>query len=225
MKTKLPKDWGEVNSDDVYLFGSHRYNTETNDSDIDRLIIHPALSGEYIYVDSHKHNFYFLSRAEFQQRLEDHDPIVLECWISDNSFNIDLGKLRQSFSKVSSNSWTKAKKKINQGDIELGIKSAFHAIRLLDFAIQLAETSSIGNWSKYNYVLADLRQQEEVTWELVHSKYDTLYKELRSRFKKVAKIENTERWQTQEKVRTVLAKYGHQNTSLTKEIMEIFDYA
>ena len=221
--TTLP--WGErVKSCNVMLYGSQVYGTNVGNSDIDRLVISNEKSGEVIHRDINTHNFQCITLTEFQCRLEDHDPVVLEAYIRDNEYPINLGKLRTSFSKVSSNSWSKARKKITQGDFELGIKSAFHAIRLLDFGIQLALNSDIDNWSKYNYVLEDLRSYEEPTWDIVHSKYDTLYKELRGKFKKAAKIENTERWQTKQKIRNLLIKYDCMNPNLVDSLVKIFDY-
>ena len=48
-----------------------------------------------------------------------------------------LNKIRSSFSQKSANSEVKARKKIIDGEIMIGLKSIFHSIRLLQFGIQL----------------------------------------------------------------------------------------
>ena len=60
-------------------------------------------------------------------------------------FTLDLDKLRRKVSAVCSNSWSKARKKLDipEEDDYLGLKSLFHSIRILSYGIDLARDGRI----------------------------------------------------------------------------------
>lgn len=60
-------------------------------------------------------------------------------------FNLDLDILRRKVSAVVSNSWSKARKKldISEEDDYLGLKSLFHSLRILSYGINIAENNKI----------------------------------------------------------------------------------
>ena len=85
---------------------------------------------------------------EFQSKLDTHDLKALEVFYfyfdlfynqleMKHTFNADA--LRRSVSATCSNSYVKAKKKIRQGDIYIGLKSYWHCIRILTMFIHLAK--------------------------------------------------------------------------------------
>lgn len=85
---------------------------------------------------------------EFQSKLDAHDLKALEVFYfyfdlfynqleMKHTFNADA--LRRSVSATCSNSYVKAKKKIRQGDIYIGLKSYWHCIRILTMFIHLAK--------------------------------------------------------------------------------------
>jgi hypothetical protein len=77
------------------------------------------------------------------------------------NFIIKENSLRHNISHYSSNSYAKSKKKIQQGDYYLGIKSLFHSLRMVDFGIQVSKNNSI-NFQSCNHIWEDLISKK---WE------------------------------------------------------------
>lgn len=179
-----------------YRFGSHVYGTQTKDSDEDFICV----TDEKIISEDLNTKYYTV--AEFQRLLDNHEIQMLECYFLPGrfilqqsytgfSFTLDLAKLRVSISTISSNSWVKGKKKlIVQADYDkkLGVKSVFHAVRILGLGIQLAQTGKIADYSEYNWLYADLIKLSAAydyiqLWEKMEDKYRKLYNKLNTQFK------------------------------------------
>lgn len=128
------------------------------------------------------------------------DISILECIFAPNSFkketvNFDFvyneSTLRTFISTITSNSWVKSKKKITvmgDYDLDIGLKSLFHSIRILDYGIQIARYKSINTWDSFNYVLEDIYKLSndyhyEELWEAINTKYRPLFLELRKEFR------------------------------------------
>lgn len=75
---------------------------------------------------------------ETYYQLHDSDKELFE-------FSLDLDKLRRKISAVCSNSWSKARKKLDipEEDDYLGLKSLFHSIRILSYGIDIARDGKI----------------------------------------------------------------------------------
>jgi len=73
---------------------------------------------------------------------------IMKC---DIDFELNLQTLRKSISSITSNSWVKAKKKIElpNEDSKIGLKSLYHVFRTLDFGIQIAKYGKIED---YNFI-------------------------------------------------------------------------
>ena len=105
----------------------------------------------------------------------------------DVNFSLNKNTLRHSISAKSSNSWVKAKKKfIVEEDYNpyIGQKSAWHAIRMLDFGIQLATLGKIENYSSSNKLLNKITSCK--SWSEIDENFRFMYNEKSSQFKLVA---------------------------------------
>jgi len=159
-------------------FGSRVYGTYDENSDMDSVII----------VDNENHQLRRTSDNkiwtinEFRDHLFRHYIIALEIWNYDQlllksfvpeGFTIDIHLLRQEISTVSSNSWVKAKKKINveatkypkgsseyKKEIRKGMKSIFHSFRIIQFGIQLAKYGKIVDFSSANSIFESIKNME-----------------------------------------------------------------
>lgn len=163
-----------------------------------------AISREFFNLSFGKFDVNIYTELEFLQGLQGMEISFLEC-VNDkkaNSFDgdgtlifgkkhampeINLPVLRDSISRKASNSWVKAKKKLTIAEDYsplVGKKSAWHAIRIIDFGIQLATTGKINNVMSKNLEFFDIMDCN--TWEEINSKFRELYNALSTEFRKVA---------------------------------------
>ena len=131
-------------------------------------------------------NITIYNEKQFQELINEHDPLSLECLFSPKefkqeqitfSFKLDKTKLRNSFSQKASNSWVKSKKKlIIEKDYNLLVaqKSLFHSLRLLDFALDLAMIEDI-NFQKTNNLWKDIIKY--TSWDDLNSNFKKIYNE------------------------------------------------
>ena len=163
-----------------------------------------ALGREYFKLSFHKFDVNIYTEEEFLRGLAGMEISFLECTnnvrcYSDSDFGtlffgklhdmpkIHLPTLRDSISRKASNSWVKAKKKLTvQEDFAplIGKKSAWHAIRIIDFGIQLATTGRINDVTSKTLEFFDVMDCE--TWEEIDSKFRNMYNSLSTEFRKVA---------------------------------------
>lgn len=146
----------------VEHFGSTVYGTRTDKSDIDIIAISDSAEDLYAIYQSKDYpefsdysrnvDLHIISTKTFQELLDEHDIMALETYYqmhdSDKElfkFSLDLDKLRRKVSAVCSNSWSKARKKLDipEEDDCLGLKSLFHSIRILSYGIDIAKDSKI----------------------------------------------------------------------------------
>lgn len=182
----------------LYDYGSVVYHTNTKDSDHDVILI--LKEKEDIktidYLKQHLDVNVF-SQEEFEKMLNEHEISALEClslnqeyvWKETQKweFTLHLPTLRNAISAKSSNSWVKAKKKfIVEKDFNdyVGKKSAWHAIRMLDFGIQIAQHEKITNFETMNDLLPKIMKCN--SWEEIDSAFRKTYNETSSAFKLVA---------------------------------------
>lgn len=190
----------------VYHFGSFVYDTYDDHSDFDYIIIvnKLPLSGNKFTSLSGQTNLNILNVQQFQNQLESHDISALECmsltkeFILKETIKFDfvLNKetLRKSISMITENSWQKAKKKlivVGDYDRRIALKSAYHAIRIRAFAIQLVQQGTIYDFKEYNYVIKDLltlKGDYVELWDLVSSKYLETFNSLGKMFRELCPI-------------------------------------
>lgn len=193
----------------MWSYGSTVYgNKVASDHDIVIVIKHnPALGSFNAKFTVENYDIQVYCEKTFMELVNDHDVMALEClsiplksthvydvYFFDrlSRFELNLAKLRASFSKVSSNSYVKAKKKIiveQDYNLESSIKSLWHSMRILQFGCQLASTGKISNFAGSNDLYPKIIQSyidSGVNWEVIHEKWKPIYNDLSSDFKLLA---------------------------------------
>lgn len=193
----------------MWSFGSTVYkNKEADDHDLYVVIKHdPAFGLFYMKFEYENYDIQVVCEKTFDGMLEQHDIAALECINVPLSqthvmncyyierlakFHISVPKLRASISKVSSNSYVKAKKKLTVDadyDLESSVKSLWHSLRILQFGTQLATTGSISNFAQTNDLYAKIIQnyiETGVNWDEIHKIWKPIYNEYSTAFKAVA---------------------------------------
>ena len=142
-------------------YGSIVYGTNTEISDIDVIYVFDSSEDIYEVIEAHKMpefydlpkiDIHYISSFTFQKLLNAHDIMALETYyqLSDNykewfNFELNLDTLRRKISAVVSNSWSKARKKLEipEESDYIALKSLFHSLRILSYGINLAERNKI----------------------------------------------------------------------------------
>lgn len=182
---------------DVVLipYGSRVYGTHKEDSDYDYMAIVPAnrknTGEEYV---RNKINIHIYNRYDFQQQLTQHKIHTLEAYCMPGglisgqfNFKLDITKLRHELSAKASHSFVKAKKKIEkEKDFYVGWKSLFHSLRILNFGLQMATQGKIRDYGAANQFWFDIRDAQEYNWDYFKQKYQPIYNELATEFRKAA---------------------------------------
>jgi predicted nucleotidyltransferase len=192
-------DIGEHN---LYMYGSHVYGTADDNSDNDLIIVRKTMTDakREVAIDQPRVDITYYSASEFMNQLAyEHEISALECVFLPEEFvlrqdiefmfELDMERLRRSLSQKSSNSWVKAKKKIDlHQEYRLGMKSLFHAFRILEFGIQIARHGRIVDYSAANRVWQQVREQNFTSWRDYKEYWQPKYNSLRSEFRIAAPI-------------------------------------
>lgn len=164
------------------------YGTHKDNSDYDYIVINKTINNQEI-----KHpivNIHLYTMEHFKEMIKEHKIQFMEIY-SNNDFdfqlNIDLSELRKEISSKSNNSWVKCKKKLNveENEYNIGIKSLFHSIRIIDFGIQIAQYGKIKDFSSMNYLWDEISKRYW-TWDDLKETYQSLYNGKMSEFRKLA---------------------------------------
>lgn len=191
----------------IYVFGSRVYSTFGANSDWDIIMVanNSVESTELSGLKRGLYNIHVYTPKKFQEDLDWHRINNLECIFAPDwaklkedikwEFKLDLSKIRHSISHISSNSLVKAKKKLQQNDYNIGIKSLFHSIRIPMFGLQIVNFGKIVDFQEANYVWDDLtnknlpqymRNKTEWTWDELDKKWRPTLNSILSQFRKVA---------------------------------------
>jgi len=183
----------------VYLYGSHVYGTANKESDTDYIFVVDHQRDKEAQIFAGKYDITAYPVDYFQKNLYEHKVSALECFFLPQElkielhkfhFELDVKKLRRSFSAKASNSWVRAKKKIDlHQEFYLGMKSLFHALRILSFGIQIAEFGKITKWEVANSTWNKIKNQDFKTWQEYKEFWQPEYNRLKSMFKVAAPIE------------------------------------
>ena len=199
VREQLKEILNDSNVISIYDYGSSVYGTMTEKSDIDIImVVNDKIKAETLLLKMKQYvDVNMFDKEEFKRLIEEHEVTALECIFLDNkykwkeveswNFTLNLQKLRNAFSSKSSNSWVKAKKKfVVEKDFNdyIGKKSAWHAIRILDFGQQIGEKGCIYNYSRVNNILKEIMQCN--TWEEIDKQFRKTYNEAGTKFKLVA---------------------------------------
>lgn len=177
------------------LYGSRVYGTAKPDADWDYAAVVPdncgIVSGTE-FRDGDK-NIQVYIRQHFQEQLDLHKIVPLECYFHDENIrhqfhlNLDKTKLRHSLSEKASHSFVKAKKKIEvEHDFYVGWKSLFHALRILNFGIQIARDGAITDFAVANAHWVAIIESYRYDWEYFHDKYKPIFNALATEFRSLA---------------------------------------
>ena len=172
-----------------YVFGSRVYGTANEASDWDIILIANAPSPEVEYK-SDKFNVHVIVPDKFRKDVKDNHIRAIEClfapeWAQIKPFECEFvykpDSFRHNISHTVSNSWVKAKKKLEQGDYYIGLKSLFHALRIAKFGIEFAENGKI-SFESSNWIWTKLSSRKW-TWEELKEYWQPTRNELLTTFR------------------------------------------
>lgn len=178
----------------AYVYGSRVYGTSDENSDWDISLI-AKTSVEAIEVKTERFNIHVYTWDRWVADLEWHNPKNLECHYAPNdaillekqrhNLIINEARLRHAVCHVSSNSWVKARKKMEGGEYRTGVKSLFHSIRIPMFGTQVARTGSIGDFSCANSVWEEINSNQW-DWMSLDERFRKERNSVLTEFRKVA---------------------------------------
>lgn len=182
----------------IYRYGSRVYGRVTEQSDHDYIVVvkdESILERELVDTEGNNYNIYKLS--EWEDMVKRNHIVVLECSFLGNEhiikekekfeIEIDLVELRKSISSVVSNAYVKCRKKLVVGEDfnpYIAKKSLWHGIRILMYGIQCAKYGRILDYEVANKYYDDIVLSESNNWEHYKDKWQPIYKNLKSEFKK-----------------------------------------
>lgn len=186
----------------LYCYGSLVYGTDNPDSDTDYIAVMDGDVGEEYTLSNgeagvHRVDVTLYDVKRFRQQLDNHEISVIECLYASDilqqqltfAWTLDRGKLRESLSAKSSNSFVKAKKKFEvEREPYIAKKSLWHSLRILNFGIQLATTGTIQDYTAANHWWKDILANSSVIWDDYKMIYQPIYNALKTEFRKVAPL-------------------------------------
>ena len=191
-------NYQDNNIQNIYTYGSRVYKTNSDISDYDYILISDFYENDFA-IEKNNISIHIFSTTQFQNQINDHKISALECLFLDDSnilkkdyqfnFVLNKSKLRSSISEKSSHAWVKAKKKFEvekDQNFYIAKKSLFHSLRIIDFGLQIATYNKIIDYSSSNDIWFDIATDPENNWDHYKNKYQNLFNEKMSEFRKVA---------------------------------------
>ena len=183
----------------AYKYGSRVYGCHTEESDYDWIaVVESDDPNLYYSVEFTNTNFTVYSEQNFIKKIQEHHISALECIFQKEDdpfvkyFELDTEKLRRAISSVASNSYVKCKKKLNQGEEYIGLKSMFHSLRILNFGMQIAKYGKIVDYSAANYIQTMVFNLNTNDWEVVNRRFKPIFNAFKTHFKKLAPLDKEE---------------------------------
>lgn len=184
----------------IYRYGSRVYGSAQPFSDYDFVVVGSnQLEHEEkkVSIGDALLNIQIITHDKFKRDLENHDILPLECVFLPEEhvifqkvaaeFTLNKKKLAKSLLNESFVTWRNAKLKLEQRDIKRGLKKVFHSIRVLYFALQIAEHGKIIDYSEANYIFDEIQLCDEFDWDYFKEKYLPLKKELEDKLIEICK--------------------------------------
>jgi predicted nucleotidyltransferase len=180
----------------VFMYGSRVYGTakETSDWDIIMIASHMLAHEEKKEtVNGALLNIHIFTPDYFKEELKNHIPRALEClfapeWIILKNKvpltqEINVKRLVMTTLHESGSRWKRAKMCILDNNFYTGQKSLFHSIRVLIFALQVAEHGKIVDYSEANYLYPQIVECDEIDWNYYKEKFLPIKIELEEKLK------------------------------------------
>lgn len=180
----------------IYNYGSFVYGTyieKTSDKDYIIIVPNDKEYPEQLFINNEQFNIF--KEKDWIRKMKNNDIECLECYFLDDKFKIkedkkyelilDKNLVRKNISTTASNSYVKCKKKLtvdNSYSPRTGKKSLWHALRLLDFGIQIMSKNKIYDYSSLNHLYNEIMNSPD-DWEYLKEKYQPLYNNYKSNFK------------------------------------------
>eukprot|EP01102_Stenamoeba_stenopodia_P007896 TRINITY_DN222_c0_g4_i1.p1 TRINITY_DN222_c0_g4~~TRINITY_DN222_c0_g4_i1.p1 ORF type:complete len:242 (-),score=58.26 TRINITY_DN222_c0_g4_i1:41-766(-) len=175
----------------AYLSGSWLWKTAGANSDYDILMVVadkcPQLtaSSEKGFASIHSGNLdaLIMSRSLYQERLEQHsmyemltlwlpeEHIICEAFDPKVMFELNVRVLERAVRDVIERDWSMAQKYTEKGNIERGKKTIVHALRVVMFALQIAENHRITDYAAATDIHQEMKWCFEKEWTTYHDKY------------------------------------------------------
>jgi len=183
----------------VYVYGSRVYGSNRPDSDFDIVMVAGHML-PHEEIKSEKYNIHIHTPDKFKADLLNYKMYALECFFAPDwakvlikesyrdDFSLNEAKFKQSILTQSSNTWSDAKYKFQTGDIHKGLKTGFHALKVLQFGIQILDKGWIYDFGANNDLLLEIKNSEFYDWKPFKEKYLPLKIELEEKFKKAELI-------------------------------------
>lgn len=184
----------------IFQYGSRVYGTNRLDSDYDVIVIACTMDTHkenYCKIGDKLLNIHVFTPDVFKEALNTHNIMNLECYFLPEHFillnkqplelNLNQKALVKNILGQSYNSWHGAKVSFNQSDPVRGTKGAFHAIRMLIFAIQILEHGRITDYAAANHIFKSMSATNEFEWECFKEDFFPLKQELEDKLKNLAK--------------------------------------
>ncbi len=165
----------------VYLYGSRIYGYNKEDSDFDILMVAPNLE-KHKEIKHSKYNIHIVTPDSFKEELIKNLKITyLECVFAPEwaklqekekiELNLSKDKIKKEILVQSYSSWRNAKQKMIEGDTFRGVKSAFHAFKILKFGIQIIQHNRIVDFSECNDLHKEFDAANFYEWFQIKDKY------------------------------------------------------
>lgn len=181
----------------IYPYGSKVYLCDNEYSDEDYIIVFKssllpsgAFKDNAITSDNLKFQGICYSRSGFIDAINNYEIGALEClFLPDDKiiqnkwcFGITKWNDKEFAKKIitkSSSSWYFATLAYNDGNIPYVMKNIFHALRILEFAIQIKENKKIVNYSSCNKLLTEIYNNYNIRPNDYYMKFIELQKKLK----------------------------------------------
>lgn len=180
----------------VYGYGSRVYGTAGPVSDYDFTVIAKGVN-DGVELRNGDYNIHLHTPSHFQELIDRHSVVALECLFAPPEhrfverwsfpFKLDKSLLRREFAAKASNSWVKAKKKLEvEHEYYIGKKSLWHAMRIIQFGTQIATNGRIVNFGSANSLYKGIVENETNEWAWFDAQYRVPFNNINTEFRKVA---------------------------------------
>lgn len=163
----------------IYPYGSKVYGTAREDSDDDFVIVYKSAflpSGAFkdnaISSEDRKIQGTCYSRTGFINAINTYQITVLEClYLPDElvvqkkmnfkMYKFDKKEFVQKIIKQASDAWYRGTQSYKKKNIKFAKKNAFHALRILMFAMQIKKRGKIDNYARANDIKNEIYSIED----------------------------------------------------------------